>query len=95
VSVGAGEDHAAGLDYEVNLKTELEIMSLHDKIDGVLAAHLAEVSQTQRELTTLSVCPESLLCPQSAQHQADHSQSDEGDRGSVIEFMIANEAAAS
>jgi uncharacterized membrane protein len=53
VSVGAGEDHAAGLDYEVNLKTELEIMSLHDKIDGVLAAHLAEVSQTQRELTTL------------------------------------------
>jgi uncharacterized membrane protein len=44
---------AAGLDYEVNLKTELEIMSLHDKIDGVLAAHLAEVSQTQRELTTL------------------------------------------
>jgi uncharacterized membrane protein len=55
VSVGAGEDHAAGLDYEVNLKTELEIMSLHDKIDGVLAAHLAEVSQTQRELTTLSI----------------------------------------
>jgi hypothetical protein len=60
----------------------------------ILLRKLARRSLSAAKVT-LSVCPESLLCPQSAQHQADHSQSDEGDRGSVIEFMIANEAAAS
>jgi hypothetical protein len=43
----------------------------------------------------LSVCPRSLLRAHSAQHQADHGQSDEGDRCSVIQFMIAHEAPTS
>jgi hypothetical protein len=43
----------------------------------------------------ISVCLERLLRDQSAQHQADHGQSDEGGSGSVIQFMIANKAPAS
>jgi uncharacterized membrane protein len=31
---------AAALDYEVNLKAELEIMALHEKLDQLRAAHL-------------------------------------------------------
>jgi uncharacterized membrane protein len=42
---------AAGLDYEINLKSEVEIMALHEKLDhirmerleGMLAAQLARV----------------------------------------------------
>ncbi|MET0427296.1 MAG: DUF1003 domain-containing protein, partial [Microvirga sp.] len=33
---------AAGLDYEVNLKAELEIMSLHDKLDRIRLERLEE-----------------------------------------------------
>ena len=40
---------AAGLDYEVNLKAEIEIIELHEKLDRILADHLAELLRTQRE----------------------------------------------
>jgi len=41
---------AAGLDYEINLKAEVEIMALHDKLDRIRIEHLDEVvrSQTQQ-----------------------------------------------
>jgi uncharacterized membrane protein len=34
---------AAGLDYEVNLKAEIEIMALHDKLDQFRLGHLEEL----------------------------------------------------
>jgi uncharacterized membrane protein len=34
---------AAGLDYEVNLKAEIEIMALHEKLDQIRVGHLAEI----------------------------------------------------
>jgi uncharacterized membrane protein len=34
---------AAGLDYEVNLKAEIEIMALHDKVDQLRLGHLEEL----------------------------------------------------
>jgi uncharacterized membrane protein len=34
---------AAGLDYEVNLKAEIEIMALHDKMDKFRLGHLEEL----------------------------------------------------
>ena len=34
---------AAGLDYEVNLKAEIEIMALHEKLDKIRVDHLAEL----------------------------------------------------
>jgi uncharacterized membrane protein len=40
---------AAGLDYEVNLKAEIEIIELHEKLDRILAEHLDELLRTQRE----------------------------------------------
>jgi len=40
---------AAGLDYEVNLKAELEIMALHEKLDQIRSQHLAEMLRTQQE----------------------------------------------
>jgi uncharacterized membrane protein len=40
---------AAGLDYEVNLKAEIEILELHAKLDQILSEHLNELLQTQRE----------------------------------------------
>ena len=40
---------AAGLDYEVNLKAELEIMALHEKLDQIRSQHLAEMLRAQRE----------------------------------------------
>ena len=40
---------AAGLDYEVNLKAELEIMALHEKLDQIRSHHLAEMLRTQQE----------------------------------------------
>jgi uncharacterized membrane protein len=39
---------AAGLDYEVNLKAEIEIIELHEKLDRILGEHL-ELLRTQRE----------------------------------------------
>ena len=40
---------AAGHDYEVNLKAELEIMGLHEKLDRIRSQHLEELLRTQRE----------------------------------------------
>jgi uncharacterized membrane protein len=40
---------AAGLDYEVNLKAELEIMELHEKLDQIRAQHLEEMLKAQQE----------------------------------------------
>lgn len=40
---------AAGLDYEVNLKAEIEIIELHAKLDQIRSLHLDELLQTQRE----------------------------------------------
>jgi len=34
---------AAGFDYEVNLKAEIEIMALHDKVDQLRLNHLEEL----------------------------------------------------
>jgi uncharacterized membrane protein len=34
---------AAGLDYEVNLKAEIEIMALHEKLDQIRVGHLEEL----------------------------------------------------
>ena len=53
------------------------------------------IGKVQISGISLSVCPKSLLRAHSAQHQADHGQSDEGDRCSVIQFMIAHEAPTS
>jgi uncharacterized membrane protein len=50
---------AAALDYEVNLKAELEIMALHDKLDGLRIQHLQDLVEKQgvdiRELLERSV----------------------------------------
>ena len=40
---------AAGLDYEVNLKAELEIMELHDKLEHIRSQHLEELLRSQHE----------------------------------------------
>ncbi|MET0497822.1 MAG: DUF1003 domain-containing protein [Steroidobacteraceae bacterium] len=40
---------AAGHDYEVNLKAELEIMRLHDKLDEMRQQHLAKLLEQQEE----------------------------------------------
>jgi uncharacterized membrane protein len=40
---------AAGHDYEVNLKAELEIMGLHEKLDRIRSQHLEELLRTQQE----------------------------------------------
>ncbi|MEG3178526.1 DUF1003 domain-containing protein [Sphingomonas sp. RB3P16] len=40
---------SAGLDYEVNLKAELEIMTLHEKLDGMRIDQLWEMLEDQRE----------------------------------------------
>ena len=41
---------AASLDYEINLKAEVEIMSLHDKLDRIRLEHLEGMlsEQTQK-----------------------------------------------
>jgi uncharacterized membrane protein len=42
---------AAGLDYEVNLKAEIEIMALHEKLDQIRVGHLGElVKELQGEV---------------------------------------------
>ena len=38
---------AAGLDYEINLKAELEIMSLHEKLDRLRVEHLEDMLRDQ------------------------------------------------
>ena len=38
---------AAGLDYEVNLKAELEIMALHDKVDALRFKRVEEMLEVQ------------------------------------------------
>jgi uncharacterized membrane protein len=40
---------AAGLDYEVNLKAEIEIIELHAKLDQIRSLQLDELLQIQRE----------------------------------------------
>lgn len=45
---------AARLDYEVNLRTELEMLRLHDKIDLAVAARLDEVLEQLRGLPVSS-----------------------------------------
>jgi uncharacterized membrane protein len=46
---------AAGLDYEVNLKAEIEILALHEKVDQILSRHLDELLRTQREQLQLLI----------------------------------------
>jgi uncharacterized membrane protein len=41
---------AASLDYEVNLKAEVEIMALHDKLDRIRVEHLEGLLQEQTTL---------------------------------------------
>jgi len=40
---------AAGLDYEINLKAEVEIMELHEKLDRIRSQHLEELLRAQQE----------------------------------------------
>src|SRR4051812_28493383 len=40
---------AAGLDYEINLKAEIEIMALHDKLDRIRVEHLEGVLREQSD----------------------------------------------
>jgi len=40
---------AAGLDYEINLKAEIEIMALHEKMDHVLIENLEQIARTQHD----------------------------------------------
>jgi uncharacterized membrane protein len=40
---------AAGLDYEINLKAEIEIMALHEKLDRIRVDHLEEILSAQQE----------------------------------------------
>jgi uncharacterized membrane protein len=44
---------AAEHDYSVNLRAELEIMSLHDKVDGLRNAHLQDLLAAQAEALEL------------------------------------------
>ncbi|QHL91553.1 DUF1003 domain-containing protein [Sphingomonas changnyeongensis] len=44
---------AARLDYEVNLRAELEILRLHEKVDTVLALRLDELARRQEELARI------------------------------------------
>jgi uncharacterized membrane protein len=39
---------AAGLDYEVNLKAEIEIMALHEKLDQIRIGHLEQMLTEQQ-----------------------------------------------
>lgn len=40
---------AAGLDYEINLKAEIEIMALHEKLDHILIENLEQIARTQQD----------------------------------------------
>lgn len=55
---------AAAHDYEVNLKAELEILQLHEKIDELCATQWDGLLQIQREqITALNEIKERLLKP--------------------------------
>jgi len=45
----AKDRHNAQLDYEVNLKAEIEIMALHDKLDRLRDEHLVSLLAKQQE----------------------------------------------
>jgi uncharacterized membrane protein len=40
---------AASLDYEINLKAEIEIMALHEKLDRILIDNLEQIARAQQE----------------------------------------------
>lgn len=44
---------AAGDDYRVNLKAELEILALHEKIDALRIEHLEAIARSQAEMLAL------------------------------------------
>lgn len=46
---------SAGLDYEVNLKAELEIMALHEKIDALRIDRLEALMERQGQVLDLLV----------------------------------------
>jgi uncharacterized membrane protein len=56
---------AAGLDYEINLKAEIEIMALHDKLDRIRLGHLegilSDLDQKVGKLTRAEVPPSNAL----------------------------------
>lgn len=56
---------AAGLDYEINLKAEIEIMALHDKLDRIRLEHLegilSDLDQKVGKLTRAEVPPANAL----------------------------------
>ena len=60
---------AAGLDYEVNLKAEIEIIELREKLDRILGEHLEELLRTQREQIQLvtQLAPATTLANSNAQ----------------------------
>jgi uncharacterized membrane protein len=56
---------AAGLDYEINLKAEVEIMALHDKLDRIRIEHLDEVFRNQtQQIADLSALVKANLAAQ-------------------------------
>jgi len=46
---GARDRLAAASDYEINLKAELEIMGLHEKLDQIRVEHLEKLVSTQQK----------------------------------------------
>ena len=44
----AKDRQMASYDYEINLKAELEIMSLHEKMDGIRSEQLMEILARQQ-----------------------------------------------
>ena len=76
---------AAGLDYEVNLKAEIEIIELHEKLDRVLDEHLDELLRTQRQQLQLltQLAPENSDAPQSPERSS--ANSGEGD---LLRFVL-------
>ncbi|WP_020178236.1 DUF1003 domain-containing protein [Methylopila sp. M107] len=49
----AKDRHSAELDYEVNLKAEIEILSLHEKLDALRNEHLTTLIEKQNEQIAL------------------------------------------
>ena len=56
-TTGGAQPVAAGLDYEVNLKAELEIMELHKKLEHIRSQHLEELLRSQYEQLRLLTLP--------------------------------------
>lgn len=78
----ASKDRAAAThDYEVNLKAELEIMALHDKLDGVRQSQLTSLlGQQARQIELI----ETLLATNADQAKAgpaDQGKADKGEAG--------------